>query len=98
MSCKNENCLKQLVEVLVTGKVFKKKKISKDAFKCFVEVLKNAGSKQLKHCFGKSSRKGLRKHKKLVKILTSSRFSKKKRLKKLWNSSKGFKKTDQNCF
>ena len=92
MSCKVPECLKELVEVLVTGRVFKKKKMSKDAFKCFVEVLKNAGSKKLKNCFGKSSRKGLRKYKKLVKILTSRRLPQKKRQKKLFNSSRGFRK------
>ena len=91
MALKNETSVKGIIETLVNGKLYEKDLKKKD-FKVFVEILSNAQRKKLNHCFSNKSRRGLKKHRKTVKKLTTRKISTSRRMKLLRKSSDNFRR------
>lgn len=91
MACKDPNCLKELIEHNSNGNLFRKK-LSKTAFRCLLEVLTNAKRKKLKDCFSRKTRNGFKTHKKLISKFVSKTSSERHRREKLQSVPKHFKK------
>ena len=92
MACRKQKHLKQLIEIFVNDSLFKED-LPLNAFKAFLEILRNAKKKTFEACFSKDTRKRLKKHKKTVKCLLSSSKSLKKRKKLFIRASKKFQST-----
>ena len=91
MACSDPNCLKELVDHNTQGNLFKKK-LSKTAFRCLLEVLKNARRKKLKKCFSRKTRKGFKTYKKLISKFVSKKISERQRREKFQSVRKNFQK------
>ena len=91
MACHDEENLRCMIDTCFSDKLFSRS-LKDSTFSSFLEVLKNSKKKKFKSCFSKKTRRGLNKHKKLVKFLLSDSISTKRRKKKFRKSSKKFKK------
>ena len=91
MACHDEEKLRCMIDTCFIDKLFSRS-LKDSTFSSFLEVLKNSKKKKFKRCFSKKSRRGLLKHKKLVKFLLRSGVSLKRRKKKFRKSPKKFKK------
>ena len=91
MALKNQESVKEIIDIFVKGKLFEKG-LKKKHFKIFVEILNNASRKKLKSCFSDKSRKGLKKYKKIVQKLNSKRIPTTKRMKNLRKTSESFRR------
>ena len=85
MACKNSSRLKKLINLCLEDGLFKSD-LSSSNFKCFIEILKNVHRHP--HCFSKKTLEKIKKFKKIVKKITSSRLSLKKRKKIFLKSPK----------
>ena len=91
MACHDDENLRCMIDTCFNDKLFSRS-LKDPTFSSFLEVLKNSKKKKFKHCFSKKSRRGLTRHKNLVKFLLNSSVSLKRRKKKFRKSSKKFKK------
>lgn len=82
MACKKPECFRHLVDTLVKKELFTNS-LNKKAWRCFIEILRNAQKSKMKFCFDSKTRKGLKKYRKTLKYLTSKKISRKKRQKRL---------------
>ena len=91
MALKCGESVKDIINIFISGKLFESD-LGKKNFKIFIEILNNAKRKKLKKCFSRRSRKGLQKHSRLVRKLSSKKISTKKRMKLLRNSGDSFRR------
>ena len=90
MACKKRKNLKELIEILVKDRLYKKD-LKKKHFEIFLEILQNGKRKKLRHCFSKESRDVLKTNRSIVRALVDSNVSLAKRMRRLRKVPKSFR-------